>query len=79
MASKVTRCHRCDRRLRNPNSAGADGWIAVIKQGTIESRYCPDCTTQEERAESVMNEATTELALSGGSYVSRPKFRMATQ
>lgn len=78
MASKITRCGRCGKRLRNPN-APADGWIVVMRQGVVDQHLCPSCTTQEERAESVVAEATTELALSGEIYVNRPKFRMATQ
>ncbi|GAB4671355.1 hypothetical protein [Mycobacterium avium] len=75
MANKIQRCHRCGRRLRNPNSANADGWISVLREGIIAETFCPACTTPVERAESVMAAATTELALSGEFFMQRTKFK----
>lgn len=74
-ASKVQRCRRCGRRLRNPHSASANGWIIVIREGIIKETMCPDCSTPLEQAESVMGETTTELAISGEFIMQRTKFR----
>lgn len=74
MAAKVQRCHRCGKRLRNPNSTNADGWISVLRAGVVMETYCSLCTTPLERAESVMAEATTELAMSGDFIMQRTKY-----
>lgn len=74
MGLKVQRCHRCGRRLRNPHSANADGWISLIREGIVTETVCSSCTTPMERAESVMAEATTELGMSGEFIMQRTKF-----
>lgn len=43
--SKVTRCARCARRLRNDN----DRWYA-LGWGPDAGHVCPDCQTVEERS-----------------------------
>ncbi len=76
MATKIHRCDRCGRRLRNPRSASADGWFSVLRQGLVVETFCPDCTTPMQRAESVMAETTTELGISGELIMQRPKIRV---
>lgn len=78
MASKVQRCHRCGKRLRNPQSATADGWFGVLREGVVVEAFCPSCTTPTQRAEMEMAECTTELGLSGEYIMQRPKIRMST-
>lgn len=79
MASKqIHRCHRCGRRLRNPNSPHAEGWIQIVREGLVKSTLCGSCTTPLERAESAVSESTLELALSGGIYMQRPKIRISS-
>lgn len=75
MAVKVHRCHRCGKRLRNPRSANADGWISILREGVVAQTLCPSCTTPLERAESATNDATMEIAASGQLIMSRLKFR----
>ncbi len=74
MATKLHRCFRCGKRLRNPHSASADGWISVLREGVVAQTICPNCSTPLERAESVMAETTTELAMSGEYIMQRTKF-----
>lgn len=75
MTTKVQRCHRCGKRLRNPNSANADGWISILREGLVTEILCPACTSPLERAESAAHEATMELGQAGGHILMRPKFR----
>lgn len=73
MSAKVFRCSRCDRRLRNP--ARSD-WVVYCKQGRIDHVICTDCSTPLELAGSAVRDATMDVGLSGGLYVTRPKVRV---
>ncbi|MGV0159889.1 hypothetical protein ACRU3B_10675 [Mycobacterium colombiense] len=75
MAAKVHRCGRCGKRLRNPNSAKADGWVGMLREGLVAETLCPACTSPLERAESAAHEATMELGQAGEHIMMRPKFR----
>ncbi len=59
--SKLTRCKRCGRRLRNRCSEAADRWAVVLvpppplKETAL---ICPDCQTSGEYSEMTVNGAT---------------------
>lgn len=74
MANKIHRCGRCGKRLRNPNSASADGWIHILREGLVKETLCGDCTTPLERAESATHAATMEIGRVGDHILTRPKF-----
>ena len=71
MSTKVTRCTRCNRRLRNANS----DWNITLRAGRIVEVTCPSCQTPEEYVEAEINLATLDYlgfdAL--GRMVVRPK------
>lgn len=78
MASKVQRCYRCGKRLRNANSANADGWTHILRAGIVTETLCPACPTPLERAQTAVNETLNEVGLSGEFIMQRPKIRMST-
>ena len=50
--SKLTRCGRCGKRLRNPRGSVADSWgIRLIAGQWPASVLCPSCMTGDEWAE----------------------------
>lgn len=57
MATKVIKCRRCGRRLRNP-----EGWNVVYNGGLIEGYLCPECQTNEESMEAQVNEALEDYS-----------------
>lgn len=64
-ATKVQRCARCNRRLRNPRGSGADWAVLVVTdQKTSLSRadefICPGCTTAEENVQRELNDASSD-------------------
>lgn len=70
----IIRCARCQRRLRNLDTAGERGWNARLENGLVTAVLCPDCQTPLENAEAVINDATTEvLGTVGGRLVGRPR------
>lgn len=54
MSATVIRCDRCGRRCRRMGD-----WNATVKRGVVVGFLCPDCQTPEEKAEALVNEATT--------------------
>ena len=59
MAAKVKRCARCDRRVRS----GTDWTVAIDDvddrgYGVVTEIYCPKCTTDAERTQCDVNDAT---------------------
>lgn len=57
--SKLTRCERCGKRLRNPRGAAADAWgIRLIDGQWPASVLCPNCLTAAEGAEMEIRGAT---------------------
>ena len=68
------KCSRCKRRLRNLDTAAADGWNAVLELGIVTAILCPGCQTPLENLEAEVNDATTEITGTvGGRLVGRPK------
>ena len=55
MAKKVVKCSRCGKRMRR-----MDGWNAVFKNGSAVAFVCPDCLTEWERLEMVVNASILE-------------------
>lgn len=53
--SKVIKCDRCKKRMRN----GKD-WNATFKAGVVVGHLCPHCQTAEETLEAMVNEATID-------------------
>lgn len=69
MSQKVTRCTRCNRRLRSDN-----GWNMTVRAGRVVEVTCPTCQSPEENAEAVINEATLDYAFDIlGRLCARPK------
>lgn len=72
MASKVRRCERCGKRLRNLGAG--DGWNVRAERGVILGLICPGCQTAAENAEALINEATLDYGMDPyGRLVGRPK------
>lgn len=70
--ARRNRCRRCDRRLRNMNTA--DDWNAIVEGGYITGILCPTCQTPDENTEAEINEATTVYDLDPlGRLISRVK------
>lgn len=55
--SKVIRCTRCNRRLRN-----GVGWNIVFASGVVTGFLCPGCQTPQENTEAEINEATLDYS-----------------
>ncbi len=67
--SKLIRCGRCGRRLRN-----ADGWNVTLEAGVVVGHTCPDCQTPVENSEAEINDATVVYGRrADGRIVGRPK------
>jgi hypothetical protein len=72
-ATKIRRCTRCGRRLRN----GAE-WACSIDfgddgLGNVTELYCPECTTTEEHLRREINDATTDYVWFGERVAMFPK------
>jgi len=78
MITKVIRCDRCSRRLRNPRNPG--DWNTIFDRGYPTGRHlCPDCQTPEENAEAEIKAATLDYSRSsvdqfGRMYASMKSF-----
>ncbi|GJO43302.1 hypothetical protein NJB1604_18700 [Mycobacterium marinum] len=58
--SKLTRCERCGKRLRNPRGSTADSWgIRLISPIGPAAVICPDCLTTNEWVEMQVRGATS--------------------
>ena len=72
MSTKVTRCSRCTRRLRND---AACEWNVTVQAGRVVDVTCPTCQTPEEYVEAEIKLATLDyLGFDGlGRMLVRPK------
>lgn len=77
VATKIgRRCERCNQRIRSRRLGDS---IAVLENGRPTSFVCGDCLTLAERAEAVIKESTTEVAVTrDGRFLTRPKVTLPT-
>ena len=51
---------RCDRCRRTTRLGQTKEWNATFGAGVVVGFLCPECQTEEENAETIINEATTD-------------------
>lgn len=73
MASKMRRCERCGKRLREHHLTVDCEWNMVVEAGIITAVICPGCQTPMDHMEAEINHATLDYGMHDGRLVARPK------